>query len=98
MIWRFRLAARTHASHAWNTGSIPVGATKMRRNLRIPSLFYCCNGKKTIKTFGGFKLIWISFISAIGFSTDKPRASRAQSQMYLNYAEAPPRLAVSFER
>ena len=26
--WRFRLAARTHASHAWNTGSIPVGATK----------------------------------------------------------------------
>ena len=25
--WRFRLAARTHASHAWNTGSIPVGAT-----------------------------------------------------------------------
>ena len=26
-IWRFRLAARTHASHAWNTGSIPVGAT-----------------------------------------------------------------------
>ena len=25
---RFRLAARTHASHAWNTGSIPVGATK----------------------------------------------------------------------
>ena len=28
MKWRFRLAARTHASHAWNTGSIPVGATK----------------------------------------------------------------------
>ena len=27
-IWRFRLVARTHASHAWNTGSIPVGATK----------------------------------------------------------------------
>ena len=26
--WRFRLVARTHASHAWNTGSIPVGATK----------------------------------------------------------------------
>ena len=28
--WRFRLAARTHASHAWNTGSIPVGATNTR--------------------------------------------------------------------
>ena len=28
--WRFRLAARTHASHAWNTGSIPVGATKVK--------------------------------------------------------------------
>ena len=27
-LWRFRLVARTHASHAWNTGSIPVGATK----------------------------------------------------------------------
>ena len=27
---RFRLAARTHASHAWNTGSIPVGATSRR--------------------------------------------------------------------
>ena len=25
--WRFRLAARTHASHAWNTSSILVGAT-----------------------------------------------------------------------
>ena len=25
-----KLAARTHASHAWNTGSIPVGATKMK--------------------------------------------------------------------
>ena len=30
--WRFRLAARTHASHAWNTGSIPVGATTKQRN------------------------------------------------------------------
>ena len=29
---RFRLAARTHASHAWNTSSILVGATK-KRNL-----------------------------------------------------------------
>ena len=28
--WRFRLVARTHASHAWNTGSIPVGATKSK--------------------------------------------------------------------
>ena len=27
---RFRLVARTHASHAWNTGSIPVGATSVR--------------------------------------------------------------------
>ena len=27
---RFRLVARTHASHAWNTGSIPVGATKSK--------------------------------------------------------------------
>ena len=25
--WRFRLGVRTHASHAWNTGSIPVVAT-----------------------------------------------------------------------
>ena len=30
-IWRFRLAARTHASHAWNTGSIPVGATILKQ-------------------------------------------------------------------
>ena len=29
-LWRFRLVARTHASHAWNTGSIPVGATKQQ--------------------------------------------------------------------
>ena len=29
-LWRFRLVARTHASHAWNTGSIPVGATLVR--------------------------------------------------------------------
>ena len=29
-LWRFRLVARTHASHAWNTGSIPVGATSVR--------------------------------------------------------------------
>ena len=35
---RFRLVARTHASHAWNTGSIPVGATK--RIGIFPVLFY----------------------------------------------------------
>ena len=29
--WRFRLAARTHASHAWNTSSILVGATTSER-------------------------------------------------------------------
>ena len=29
LIRRFRLVARTHASHAWNTGSIPVGATEL---------------------------------------------------------------------
>ena len=29
--WRFRLGVRTHASHAWNTGSIPVVATKTER-------------------------------------------------------------------
>ena len=34
---RFRLAARTHASHAWNTGSIPVGATK--KGVRLNSFF-----------------------------------------------------------
>ena len=28
---RFRLVARTHASHAWNTGSIPVGATNVSK-------------------------------------------------------------------
>ena len=27
-IWRFHLMVRIHASHAWYTGSIPVGATK----------------------------------------------------------------------
>ena len=57
MKWRFRLAARTHASHAWNTGSIPVGATKrpnkekksetlttMSRSFSfIPLLSYCRN-------------------------------------------------------
>ena len=32
-LWRFRLVARTHASHAWNTGSIPVGATSSVRLL-----------------------------------------------------------------
>ena len=31
--WRFRLAARTHASHAWNTGSIPVVATNRKGKL-----------------------------------------------------------------
>ena len=35
---RFRLAARTHASHAWNTGSIPVGATKRHS---FECLFFC---------------------------------------------------------
>ena len=40
LIWRFRLAARTHASHAWNTGSIPVGATiKENANLMV-CIFY----------------------------------------------------------
>ena len=34
-IWRFRLAARTHASHAWNTGSIPVGATIKEKEFHI---------------------------------------------------------------
>ena len=35
-IWRFRLVARTHASHAWNTGSIPVGATNSRlRSIKV---------------------------------------------------------------
>ena len=33
--WRFRLVARTHASHAWNTGSIPVGATKKANTAKI---------------------------------------------------------------
>ena len=37
---RFRLAARTHASHAWNTGSIPVGATK--RHLKECLFFFIC--------------------------------------------------------
>ena len=36
---RFRLAARTHASHAWNTGSIPVGATKRHS---FECLFFFC--------------------------------------------------------
>lgn len=39
LIWRFRLAARTHASHAWNTSSILVGATKGLNNLFSP-FFY----------------------------------------------------------
>ena len=33
--WRFRLVARTHASHAWNTGSIPVGATKKQVRKKV---------------------------------------------------------------
>ena len=37
-LWRFRLVARTHASHAWNTGSIPVGATLVRT---FWVLFFC---------------------------------------------------------
>ena len=40
---RFRLAARTHASHAWNTGSIPVGATK-RDTLKSVSFFLFVSG------------------------------------------------------
>ena len=39
ILWRFRLVARTHASHAWNTGSIPVGATKERL---VPFFFLGC--------------------------------------------------------
>ena len=41
--WRFRLAARTHASHAWNTGSIPVGATNRLVNT---NLFFFLSPKK----------------------------------------------------
>lgn len=33
--WRFRLTVRTHASHAWNTSSILVGATKKYVNERM---------------------------------------------------------------
>ena len=36
--WRFRLVARTHASHAWNTGSIPVGATKKANTVKASDL------------------------------------------------------------
>ena len=39
--WRFRLGVRTHASHAWNTGSIPVVATKEREKQHRFSLFFC---------------------------------------------------------
>ena len=40
MIWRFRLAARTHASHAWNTSSILVGATTAERR-PLGLRFFC---------------------------------------------------------
>ena len=33
--------ARTHASHAWNTGSIPVGATS-KTEVEMLRFFYCC--------------------------------------------------------
>ena len=38
--WRFRLGVRTHASHAWNTGSIPVVATKEREKNNIVFLSF----------------------------------------------------------
>ena len=46
-IWRFRLVARTHASHAWNTGSIPVGATSVRT---LGSNFFCAYGHRRLTT------------------------------------------------
>ena len=47
--WRFRLVARTHASHAWNTGSIPVGATSVRTLRKGPIFFVYTHVKKTTK-------------------------------------------------
>ena len=46
-IWRFRLVARTHASHAWNTGSIPVGATSVRT--LSGSIFFACVHRRLTK-------------------------------------------------
>ncbi len=42
---RFRLVARTHASHAWNTGSIPVGATNLNKVITLFFLYFVakCN-------------------------------------------------------
>ena len=40
--WRFRLGVRTHASHAWNTGSIPVVATQNGEIDIKVCLFFIC--------------------------------------------------------
>ena len=48
-IWRFRLVARTHASHAWNTGSIPVGATSVRT--QSSSIFFAYRSRKSTSLF-----------------------------------------------
>ncbi len=48
IFWRFRLAARTHASHAWNTGSIPVGATKNRETRLFPDFAFVCFARSTL--------------------------------------------------
>ena len=47
--WRFRLVARTHASHAWNTGSIPVGATSVRT--QSSSIFFAYRSRKSTSLF-----------------------------------------------
>ena len=38
--WRFHLMVRIHASHAWYTGSIPVGATITKSSIAISKTFF----------------------------------------------------------
>ena len=66
-LWRFRLVARTHASHAWNTGSIPVGATLVR-TFKVLIFFAYVELSRFLKREYGF--------SREGVMIDKPCLSR----------------------
>ena len=48
--WRFHLMVRIHASHAWYTGSIPVGATSLQAASFKVQLFSCSELPRCVPT------------------------------------------------
>ena len=65
LAWRFRLSARTHASHAWKTGSIPVGATRKETTDWLSLFLLCVLSLSLSLSFRvGSRLCWAG---ALGF-------------------------------